>query len=560
MRSITCADGGAVAVLNCGYGHGYSVREVLGSVERVGGPPADGEGIAPPGRRSAGPGRARRPDPLARSAGSPGSTIWTPSCAPRSTGNGSSSTNPGNDAVSARRCMTAERPAAAQLQSGRHALAPTQVPERPDAARPGADRRAAARRAIVNAGLQIRALADTGQKLVEEGVSRRAREPGAVRPDRLARAHRAPLRRARASRSCSTSTASRTSGSPTTRAQLASAAARARPRARRSSQLGELQGTIRLSVLSTPRGARRSAASCRSASSELSALADAGRASRATRRSMRKSPRSKRRRSARDGGCAWQSALLLPLTLIAILGSRSRSAGRCARSTAPSASWAAARSRDPIAVSGPHDLERLGRPARVAAQPPARPRAGAQPLPAAHVARAEDAARQHPRRHGAADGRRRGRARHAINARSRAILRENGIKLQRLIENLLSFSAWQTYSIGLETSEFRLRPLVKQVLENQQLTLLSQRVRLDVKIEDVTLVADRGKLRLILENLLSNAVKYSPKGGAIHIERAPLGRESRARRRGQRPRHSAGRARAHFRCVLHRPRRRRARA
>jgi two-component system sensor histidine kinase GlrK len=98
-----------------------------------------------------------------------------------------------------------------------------------------------------------------------------------------------------------------------------------------------------------------------------------------------------------------------------------------------------------------------------------------------------------------------------------AILRENGIKLQRLIENLLSFSAWQTSSIGLETSEFRLRPVVKQVLENQQLTLLSQRVRLDVKIEDVTLVADRGKMRLILENLLSNAVKYSPKGGAIHM-------------------------------------------
>src|SRR6201990_2769285 len=97
------------------------------------------------------------------------------------------------------------------------------------------------------------------------------------------------------------------------------------------------------------------------------------------------------------------------------------------------------------------------------------------------------------------------------------ILRENGIKLQRLIENLLSFSAWQTSSASLDSSEFRLRPVVKQVLENQQLTLLSQRVRLDVKIEDVTLIADRGKLRLMLETLLSNAIKYSPKGGAIHI-------------------------------------------
>jgi len=104
-----------------------------------------------------------------------------------------------------------------------------------------------------------------------------------------------------------------------------------------------------------------------------------------------------------------------------------------------------------------------------------------------------------------------------------AILRENGIKLQRMIENLLSFSAWQTSSVGLEATEFRLRPLVKQVLENQQLTLLSQRVRLDVRVEDVTLLADRGKIRLILENLVSNAVKYSPKGGTIHLRARATG-------------------------------------
>jgi two-component system sensor histidine kinase GlrK len=97
------------------------------------------------------------------------------------------------------------------------------------------------------------------------------------------------------------------------------------------------------------------------------------------------------------------------------------------------------------------------------------------------------------------------------------ILQENSIKLQRLIENLLSFSAWQSNSVGLEPTEFRVRPLVKQVLENQQLTLVSQRARLEAQIEDITLVADRDKLRLILENLLSNAIKYSPRGGVIHL-------------------------------------------
>jgi two-component system sensor histidine kinase GlrK len=97
------------------------------------------------------------------------------------------------------------------------------------------------------------------------------------------------------------------------------------------------------------------------------------------------------------------------------------------------------------------------------------------------------------------------------------ILRENGLRLQRMIENLLSFSAWQTSSVGLEITEFRLRPLVKQIIENQQLTLLSQRVRLDVNIDDLTIAADRGKVRLILENLLSNAIKYTPRAGTIHM-------------------------------------------
>jgi two-component system, NtrC family, sensor histidine kinase GlrK len=107
-----------------------------------------------------------------------------------------------------------------------------------------------------------------------------------------------------------------------------------------------------------------------------------------------------------------------------------------------------------------------------------------------------------------------------------AILRENGMKLQRLIENLLSFSAWQAKSVGLEITEFKLRPLVKSVLENQQLTLVAQRVRLDVQVEDLMPLADRGKVRLILDNLLSNAIKFTPRGGTIsinaHAEREQL--------------------------------------
>jgi len=105
------------------------------------------------------------------------------------------------------------------------------------------------------------------------------------------------------------------------------------------------------------------------------------------------------------------------------------------------------------------------------------------------------------------------------------ILRDNSIRLQQLIENLLSFSAWQARHTGLEITEFRLRPLIKSTLETHQLTLLAQRVQLDLKVEDVELRADRAKLKLILDNLLSNALKYSPRGGTIYIHAASMGEQ-----------------------------------
>ena len=98
-----------------------------------------------------------------------------------------------------------------------------------------------------------------------------------------------------------------------------------------------------------------------------------------------------------------------------------------------------------------------------------------------------------------------------------SILRENGLRLQQLIENLLSFSAWQARNSQLDITQFGLRRLVKSVLESQQLTLLGQRLRLDLIVDDVALRADRAKLRLILDNLISNAIKFTPREGTIYL-------------------------------------------
>ncbi|MEL6367070.1 MAG: HAMP domain-containing sensor histidine kinase [Pseudomonadota bacterium] len=97
------------------------------------------------------------------------------------------------------------------------------------------------------------------------------------------------------------------------------------------------------------------------------------------------------------------------------------------------------------------------------------------------------------------------------------ILRSNGIRLQRLIENLLNFSAWQSRNEVLTASEFPLRRMVESILKVHALTIRSQRIRLLTTIDDVSVFADREMIRTTLDNLISNAVKFSPEGGALFI-------------------------------------------
>ncbi len=97
------------------------------------------------------------------------------------------------------------------------------------------------------------------------------------------------------------------------------------------------------------------------------------------------------------------------------------------------------------------------------------------------------------------------------------ILRDNSLRLQRLIENLLSYSEWQARRSELETGEIRLLPLVKSAIETHRLPIEVHGLRLDLQVPDLTLHADRAKLRLILDNLISNAVKFTPDGGTITL-------------------------------------------
>jgi two-component system sensor histidine kinase GlrK len=97
------------------------------------------------------------------------------------------------------------------------------------------------------------------------------------------------------------------------------------------------------------------------------------------------------------------------------------------------------------------------------------------------------------------------------------IMVDNGMTAERIPESLVAFLAWQSCRTGFEPSEFPLLKLVKDVTETQQSALLAKHIRLELHIEDLSLVADAGQIRLIIETLLSNAIRRSPRSATLRL-------------------------------------------
>lgn len=97
------------------------------------------------------------------------------------------------------------------------------------------------------------------------------------------------------------------------------------------------------------------------------------------------------------------------------------------------------------------------------------------------------------------------------------ILRDNSRHLRRLIEDLLSYSAaeFQQFSLKLQTLDPR--DLAERVAEHHRLALVARGLALQVEVANFALVADGERLRVVIDNLLSNAIKFSPQGGTIAL-------------------------------------------
>jgi two-component system sensor histidine kinase GlrK len=107
-----------------------------------------------------------------------------------------------------------------------------------------------------------------------------------------------------------------------------------------------------------------------------------------------------------------------------------------------------------------------------------------------------------------------------------SIMRDNSVKLQRLIEELLDYQRALHAAASLEVRPVHLDELVLEAAHPHELAAQAKGLRLTVDAQAAMLEADPEKLRSIVDNLVSNAVKFTPPGGAISIRARALAGEA----------------------------------
>lgn len=97
------------------------------------------------------------------------------------------------------------------------------------------------------------------------------------------------------------------------------------------------------------------------------------------------------------------------------------------------------------------------------------------------------------------------------------IIRMNGAKLQRLIEDLLDFNVVLDSTSLQDSEKLNVAHLINYVLNERKLDIKRKNLTVELTIAAIEIFSNRKQITVILDNLLSNAIKYSPINGVIFI-------------------------------------------
>ena len=107
-----------------------------------------------------------------------------------------------------------------------------------------------------------------------------------------------------------------------------------------------------------------------------------------------------------------------------------------------------------------------------------------------------------------------------------SILQDSSIQLQKLIEDLLSFSMVRTKTTTLFNMRVDLRPIIEEVLEGHKVAMMFRKLDLRRVLLSAKVNGDGEKLRVMVDNLVSNAVKYSPNNSPLWVMLSKRGKNA----------------------------------